>query len=119
MNFMKSLAKTILASDGSSITVQEAKQQLDNKSAPLLLDVRTPDEYRAGHAKQATSIPLDQLTNRLDELPKDRDILCICRSGGRSGRATGQLRKAGYQAINISGGMMAWQRAGFSVKRGK
>jgi rhodanese-related sulfurtransferase len=55
----------------------------------------------------------------VNELPKDRPILCICRSGSRSSMATRQLAGAGFEAINLSGGMIGWQGAGFPIKRGK
>lgn len=77
-----------------------------------LLDVREPDEWAAGHAPQATHIPLGQLGNRANEVPQDQDVYVICRSGGRSGRATEALNGAGWQAINVAGGMQNWAAAG-------
>ncbi len=77
-----------------------------------LLDVREPDEWAAGHVPQARHIPLGQLGNRANEVPQDQDVYVICRSGGRSGRATEALNGAGWQAINVAGGMQDWAAAG-------
>ena len=78
----------------------------------LLLDVRTPAEWDAGHAPAAVHLPLDQLGDRHTELPTDRQIVVICRSGGRSARAAEALVGAGYDAVNLAGGMQAWTAIG-------
>jgi rhodanese-related sulfurtransferase len=80
-----------------------------------LLDVREHDEWQAGHAPQATHIPLDELGARTAELPVDQDIYVICRSGGRSARAAQALNGAGWQAVNVAGGMQDWAAAGRSM----
>ena len=85
----------------------------------VLLDVREPQEWRAGHAPQADHIPLGQLESRLTELPRDRQIICLCRSGRRSALATRQLLAHGHQAVNLTGGMAAWAAAGLPVVNGK
>ena len=81
----------------------------------LLLDVREPDEWAAGHAPDARAIPLGQVQARLDELPTDRPIVAICRSGGRSASVTEALTAWGFDAVNLAGGMRAWAAAGFPV----
>jgi rhodanese-related sulfurtransferase len=81
----------------------------------FLLDVREADEWAAGHAAAAVHIPLGSLGERVGELPKDRRIICICRSGGRSGRATEALTGVGYDAVNMTGGMQAWAAAGLTM----
>jgi rhodanese-related sulfurtransferase len=80
--------------------------------AAWLLDVREPDEWAAGHAPRAHHIPLGQLGNRASEVPQDQDVYVICRSGHRSGRATEALNGAGWQAINVAGGMQDWAASG-------
>jgi len=80
----------------------------------ILVDVRTPEEWAAGHAPQARHLPLDQLPTRHGELPRDRRIVVVCRSGGRSGAATEALVGAGYDAVNLEGGMRAWVDAGLA-----
>jgi rhodanese-related sulfurtransferase len=81
----------------------------------VLLDVREPGEWQAGHAPQADHIPLGQLEDRLAELPRNRQIITVCRSGHRSVLAAQQLAACGYQAINLTGGMTAWAYAGLPV----
>lgn len=83
----------------------------------LLLDVRDLDEWLAGHIRHATHIPLIEVPHRLAELPRDRSIICICRSGNRSGQATVYLIEHGFQARNMVGGMKAWAAAGLAVER--
>jgi rhodanese-related sulfurtransferase/ribosomal protein S18 acetylase RimI-like enzyme len=77
-----------------------------------LLDVREMDEWQAGHVPEATHIPLGQLGARTAELPVDQEIYVICRSGARSARAAQALNGAGWQAINVGGGMQDWAAAG-------
>jgi rhodanese-related sulfurtransferase len=81
----------------------------------LLLDVREPDEWAAGHAPEAQFLPLGQVQDRVDELPKDRRIVAICRSGARSATVTEALNAWGYDAVNLAGGMRAWAGAGLPV----
>ena len=96
-----------------------AQAKLQEKPAPFVLDVREPEEYNMGHIPGATLIPLGQLSSKMNKLPKDKEILCVCASGSRSGSATRMLIGAGYNAVNVRGGMGSWQRAGLPVKRGK
>lgn len=82
----------------------------------VLLDVREQKEWDAGHAPAAIHIPLGQVPQRLSELPTDRRIVAVCRSGGRSSSATKALQRAGLEAENLQGGMAAWQRAGLPLE---
>lgn len=76
-----------------------------------LLDVRENDEWTAGHIDGAQHIPLRELADRLAELPKERTIVAVCRSGVRSEAAVRGLRRLGYEAENLEGGVNAWDRA--------
>lgn len=79
----------------------------------VLLDVREPDEWAAGHAPNAVHIPLGDVPARLDELPEpDATLPVICRSGGRSSRAVQWLLAQGFEVVNVDGGMRAWAGAG-------
>jgi rhodanese-related sulfurtransferase len=80
-----------------------------------LIDVREPDEWEAGHAPQAYSLPMSQLSERIGELSPDDTLLVICHAGGRSAKVTQTLTAAGYSAINVDGGMLAWAAAGGEV----
>ncbi len=83
----------------------------------MLLDVRTPDEYAAGHIKGAVLIPVQELAQRVSEVPKDKQVYVYCHSGGRSARAAGILVNAGYTRIeNVVGGIVAWKDAGYPVE---
>ena len=83
--------------------------------ALTVLDVREDDEWQAGHIDGAVHIPLMQVPARITELPADRQVLVVCRVGNRSARATAYLQAQGVDAVNLSGGMMAWARAGRPV----
>jgi rhodanese-related sulfurtransferase len=100
----------------ADVTPAEARARA--QTGALLLDVREPAEWRTGHAPGAIHLPLGQLGARLAELPPDREIIAVCRSGSRSGIAAAQLRRAGFtQVRNMAGGMNAWARAGLPVER--
>ena len=89
--------------------VDEARDRLDDA---FFLDVREPAEWKAGHIEQAVHIPMGQLNARIAEIPKDQEIVAVCRSGNRSQAVTDALNRAGYTAHNLEGGMHAWDQAG-------
>ena len=101
-----------------AMNVQELSEKLKDGKRPLVLDVREPEEYQAGHIAGAQLVPLGTLNQRVNELPKDTEIVCVCASGSRSSSATKMLISAGYAAVNMNGGMFTWQRAGLPVKKG-
>ena len=93
-----------------------------HQEGALLLDVRTKNEFVAGHVPGSTHVSLQSLPNRSDWLEKianDRQVLVICRSGNRSGKAASQLRALGLDALNVRGGMIAWERQGLPTRTGK
>ncbi len=77
----------------------------------VVLDVREDDEWRAGHIAGAVHIPLAQVPQRGSDLPTDQQVLVVCKAGGRSAKATAVLLSQGYDAVNLAGGMLAWQQA--------
>jgi rhodanese-related sulfurtransferase len=77
-----------------------------------LLDVREPYEWTAGHAPSARHIPMGQLGSRSAEIPQDEIVFVICRSGNRSAHVTRALNDAGWQAVNVAGGMQDWAAVG-------
>ena len=97
-----------------TMTAAEAHQAVTSDGA-VLLDVRESPEWQAGHAPQARHLVLSQLQDHLGELPTDRPIITVCRSGRRSAIAANLLTRHGYQATNLSGGMNAWATAGLPV----
>lgn len=92
-----------------SITTTELRAILSGDFQGLLVDVREPEEHAVAHIEGARLIPLNTLPERLDELPKDREILVHCKAGGRSARAVQFLLEHGFSQVkNVSGGMDAW-----------
>jgi rhodanese-related sulfurtransferase len=79
--------------------------------APLI-DVRQPDEYAEVHVPGAVLIPLAQVPERVDEVPRDAPVYVICRSGNRSRTASAFLIEQGIDATNVAGGTLAWLQAG-------
>lgn len=97
----------------------EVQAKLHNGKRPILLDVREKHETRTGYISGAKLIPLAQLDSRMKDLPKDREIICVCRSGNRSRTAAKKLIAAGYSASNMKGGMLAWGWLKLPVKKDK
>ncbi len=86
----------------------------------VVIDVRTDEEWAEGHVPGAVHVPLATLSPthpEIAKLPKDQPVYFICRSGGRSARAADQMASAGYKAVNVEGGTMAWIDAGNPVEK--
>lgn len=87
------------------------------KAYAQFVDVRTPEEYAAGHPARAINIPLGELPGRLDRLEKNEPVYVICQTGRRSKEASEILVKNGYPWVfNVSGGMNAWKAAGLPTE---
>ena len=100
------------------ISVKDAYAKYESGS--FLLDVRTQEEWVEYHAPNTTLIPLDQLPARLNELPRDREIVVVCRSGNRSQQGRDILLNAGFtQVTSMAGGLKAWQAAGYPTVTGQ
>jgi len=84
----------------------------DLPDGAFLLDVREDDEWAAGHAPDAVHVRLGDLGPRAGELPRDREVYVICRSGARSAYAAQALAGGGWTAVNVSDGMTGWAVAG-------
>lgn len=118
MNLLRKLFGQAGSDGPTAIDAVAAKMRLDSADPPFVLDVREDHEFRAGHIAGAMLLPLGQLSARLDDLPRDREILVACRSGSRSGRAARLLHSAGFHAVNLSDGMIGWQMKGYPVGKG-
>jgi len=102
------------ASSPTEISVALAYQKY--QQGAFFLDVREQAEWDQGHIARSTLVPLDELQNRLSELPKDRDIVVVCHSGVRSKDGMTILRQAGFsRAACLTGGLIAWQAAGYPL----
>ena len=102
----------------SVVSVEEA-YQLRQKGA-FMLDVRRLDEWEQGHIPGATLITLDELSTRLDEVPRDQPVVVVCRSGNRSAQGRDILLEAGFtQVTSMDGGMISWQALEYETITGK
>jgi glyoxylase-like metal-dependent hydrolase (beta-lactamase superfamily II)/rhodanese-related sulfurtransferase len=99
------------------ITVEELDRALGDPQAPLVVDVRMPAEYRSAHLDRSISLPLDELGRRRGELPRDRELVLVCRTGARARLAAEQLTD--FRPRVLEGGLAAWQEAGHPVVLGK
>lgn len=102
--------------DLPEIDVAEAARR--REAGTPIFDVREPDEYEVGHVPGAPLVPLGSVPERIDEFPAEGEVLIICKSGGRSGKAVEHLRARGIDAVNVAGGTMGWIEAGHAVATG-
>ena len=101
------------ANEVNEIEVSQLRQKISENGNRLLLDVRQPEEYESGHIEGTKLIPLGELTKHLEELEKykDKEIITICRSGGRSKTAASILSQSGFENVSsLKGGMLEWQK---------
>jgi rhodanese-related sulfurtransferase len=89
--------------------------ECDARPELFVLDVREDDEWGAGHIPGAHHIPLGQLCERSSELPAEKPLVAVCRSGARSAKATEHLRGLGFDVENLEGGTTAWAAAGLPL----
>jgi glyoxylase-like metal-dependent hydrolase (beta-lactamase superfamily II)/rhodanese-related sulfurtransferase len=99
------------------ITADELATVLGGATPPVVVDVRLPAEYRAAHLTPSLLVPLDQIVERRDELPRDRELVLVCRTGSRARLAAAEL--TGFRTRILEGGLVAWQEAGHPVVHGK
>lgn len=103
------------ASVPAEISVQEA-YQLYQKGDTFFLDVREPSEWDEYHAPNSTLIPLGELATRVNEVPKDKRIVVVCRSGNRSQEGAAILKQAGFANVSsMAGGLKTWRSSGYPV----
>jgi len=103
--------------DVPEIDVDDLAQR--QEAGQVILDVRSPEEYDEAHVPGVVLIPLGELVDRLDEVPRgEGELPVICGSGPRSYRAAEFLREQGIEAVNVMGGTRAWMDAGFPVETG-
>lgn len=114
-------AQQAAVADVSSLPVDINAQTVDslrNRDDVVILDVREDYEYAEGHIPGAMLLPLGQIPNRLAEIPKDKTVIAVCRSGNRSNQATQFLRQQGFDNVhNMTGGMNSWSSAGYQVEK--
>ncbi len=92
-----------------SISPEDLRKRLNSGEPPFVLDVREPEEMADGVIVGSINIPMDDIEDRLAEVPTDRDIVVICHLGARSAYVTKKLNALGFdRAVNLSGGLDAW-----------
>jgi len=97
-----------LSTEIPQLSVKELKQRLDQGETVFILDVREPFEYQIANIG-GTLIPMNDVPQRLSEIPRDREIVVQCKSGGRSQRVAEFLQQNGYAKVaNLAGGILAW-----------
>ena len=99
----------------NEVSPQQAQTRV--KNGAMLIDVREQNEYADVHAQDARLMPLSEFADHYSELPKDAELIVICRSGARSAQAAQHLLDNGYSNVsNLKGGTMAWQEAGLPTE---
>ena len=99
------------------ISVAEAASMRD--AGAFILDVRQPEEWNEVHIPGATLIPLGELASRVNEVPKDQEVVVVCRSGNRSAQGRDILLQAGFEQVtSMAGGMNQWSAAGLDTVSG-
>lgn len=107
-------------SGGAEVNPAEATLLINRQDA-LVIDVREPDEFAAGHLPEARNIPVGKLADRVNEIEKykDKPVILCCASGVRSGKACDELKKLGFASLHsLSGGIDSWRQAGLPIKKG-
>lgn len=97
------------------ITAGDLAHRLRTGDGLLLVDVREPWEFSQGHIAGSKLIPLDHLSTQLARLPRDKTLVAVCRTGNRSSVATSLLKRAGYDVLNLKGGVVDWARSGLPL----
>ncbi|WP_191559406.1 rhodanese-like domain-containing protein [Metabacillus idriensis] len=92
-----------------NITPKEVETLLNEGTKLKIIDVREGDEFATGNIPGAVNIPISLIEFRMHELEKSKEYIIVCRSGGRSGRATKFLESYGFNVINMTGGMLSWE----------
>ncbi len=103
-----------VAKQALEVNVDQAYQMYQDGA--FVVDVRTQEEWDEYHVPNVPLIPLDELPNRLNEIPKDEEILVICRSGNRSQEGRDILLSAGYNATSMAGGVKEWHAKGYPIE---
>ena len=118
------VAAAAAAEDGAlpeapSMTPAELHARREAGTAPLVIDVRTPEEYASGHIPGAVNIPFRRVAQRIDAVHAPDGVALYCMVGPRARKGEAALLAAGYTAVvHLDGGLAAWQQAGFPVEGG-
>lgn len=87
----------------------------DRRDEIQILDVREQHEWDAGHIEGSHHMPMDKVPGKLDEIDRDRPVVAVCRSGRRSGKVANYLKRSGFSAENLTGGLEEWEAEGLPL----
>jgi rhodanese-related sulfurtransferase len=114
------LAQQAVGKSHPEISPQALNLLIESNQAPVILDVRSEEEFRAGHIPGAINLPVTQMPGRIDDLAayKDREIVVHCEVGPRAGMASWMLRRSGFEdLVELKGHMQAWRIAGLPTDK--
>ncbi|MDB5761154.1 MAG: rhodanese-like protein [Herminiimonas sp.] len=109
----------VLQRRGTKVSLLQATQMI-NQGKTIILDVRDPAEFAAGHVREAKNIPLKELPKRVGELDrfKSKSVIIVCATGVQSSKAAAQLKNAGFNGVySLNGGLAAWQAQGLPIAK--
>ena len=113
-----SLAQSDATLEAPSIAPSELNARRESGTAPVVIDVRSPEEYAASHIPGALNIPFAEVAGRISEVDAPQGVALYCMVGPRARKGEAALLAAGYASVlHLEGGLAAWQAAGFPVER--
>jgi rhodanese-related sulfurtransferase len=110
-------AAACVAGEVAEISPEELLARTGEPGAPLILDVRSGEEFASGRVPGARHVPYDEVPARLAELGPPREVVVYCESGGRAAKAAAALGEAGFTVRQLAGDMKAWRSRGLPVER--
>ncbi|TVM00827.1 MAG: rhodanese-like domain-containing protein [Candidatus Brocadia sp. WS118] len=101
-----------------NISTTQAKELIDKEKNVFILDVRTKEEYNEAHIKDANLIPVQELEQNINKIPKDKKVVVYCARGKRSANACAMLKDKGLKELyNVEGGINQWKSEGYPVEK--
>jgi rhodanese-related sulfurtransferase len=114
------LVRSETSTEAATISPAELNALRASDSAPVVIDVRTAEEYATGHIPNAVNIPFDKVADRISEVEAPHGVALYCMVGPRARKGEAALLASGYKSVlHIEGGLAAWQAAGFLTERGQ
>ncbi len=101
---------------GPALSTLQATQLINSRNA-VVVDVRTPEEFKTGSVPGARNVPVDKVAEKMPDIKKDKPLIVVCATGSRAGKAAAQLRSSGYGEVYVlAGGIAAWREAGLPIR---